>query len=513
MKVMCLGDNSSQHAWGHHLTKKLAESENSTFRGMVPDDLQNLQEGYYHIGPVSMQPKDIIESTKKFDRVVLLDQDQDKFSDHRIFLAMFKLVNDLKEAGINVEIKNAKNMQYLYYWTDMFEKNKSICVYPWLLMHDSYGDYTSLCGRSLDPVANKKDLKDWSTNPEYTKIRNKMLEGVRTKNCRECHRFEDAGIKDQRWNYSFDWIARLRLQNVDELKKIKKPMYYEVRPSNKCNAMCRMCNSEFSHLIEKENNTVDDPEFQKLVDRNKKFELDSSFDHIDADAIKRLYVAGGEPTVINSVYKFMQKCIDEGKTSFTFNMQTNGLKIKDKFFNLCKQFSNLTISTSVDGVGKVNEYQRWKTDSELQRQNIHRFHNQGNKVHIISVISLYNIATLGETMEFFDKEFPYAPIQLQWAGFKHNILDPFNHPNRQLVFESIQKAKKTKCYWHNESGTTNFINRCYDFFGDPANADTFDRDRLRKFFYYNDTLDKQRGSRLADYIPTLEDCRKHIIQQ
>ena len=127
---MCLGDNSSQHAWGHHLTKKLAESENSTFRGMVPDDLQNLQEGYYHIGPVSMQPKDIIESTKKFDRVVLLDQDQDKFSDHRIFLAMFKLVNDLTEAGIDVEIKNAKNMQYLYYWTDMFEKNKSICVIP-----------------------------------------------------------------------------------------------------------------------------------------------------------------------------------------------------------------------------------------------------------------------------------------------------------------------------------------------------------------------------------------------
>ena len=231
------------------------------------------------------------------------------------------------------------------------------------------------------------------------------------------------------------------------------------------------------------------------------------------DTVKRIYIAGGDPSVMSSVYRFMEKCIERNKTDFTFNMQTNSVNIKPKFYELCRQFSNMCISTSVDGVGKINEYVRWNTIDHKQKANIHKFYEQGNKVHIISVVSIYNVATLGETMEMFDREFPYAPIQLQWAGFKDDLLDPYNHPNRKLVFESMKKAKKTKCYWHNESGTTNIVNGLYDFYGDPQNADTFDREKLRRFFKYNDVLDRSRGSKLADYIPDLESCRKHINKQ
>ena len=509
---MCLGDNSSHHAWGHRLTETLANQHKATFRGMVPNDLSTLQDGYYHIGPLAMSSKQIIESCGKFDRVVLLDQDQDKFSNHRIFLSMFKLVNDMKKSGIDVEIINQKNMQYLYDWTDIFENNKSICVYPWLLLHDGYGDHTTLCGRSHTPVEKIDELGDWGSNKEYNKIREAMLKGERKKNCVGCHVYEDKGIRDQRWNYSFDWIARLKLKNIDDLKQIKNPVYYEIRPSNKCNAMCRMCNPSLSHLIEKERNEIDDEEFLALTHK-KVFDLGSTFDRVDVDTVKRLYVAGGDPSVMSSAYEFMEKCVSQGKTDFTFNINTNSVSIKPKFFDLCKQFSNLTISTSVDGVGKINEYVRWNTIDEKQKQNIHQFHKQGNKVHITSVVSIYNVATLGETMEMFDNEFPYVPIQLQWAGFKGNILDPYNHPNRELVFRSLEKAKKTKSYWHDESGTTNLINNLYDFYGDPRNTNTFDREKLRKFFVYNDTLDKHRGSRLADYIPDLEDCRKHLNLQ
>lgn len=513
MKVLCLGDNSSHHAWAHRLTEQLAKNNNSILRGMVPQNLDALEHGYYHIGPLSMPPKQIIESCKKFDKVVLLDQDQDKFSDHRIFLAMFKLVNDIESSGTHVEVLNKENMDYLYKWTDVFEKNTSICVYPWVLMHDGYGEYTSLCGRSQDPVTKISELEDWSTDKNYEKIRNAMLQGVRMKNCSSCHAYEDKGIRDQRWNYSFDWIARLRLKTIEDLKNIKKPVYYEVRPSNKCNAMCRMCDASLSHLIDKENKSIKDKEFIELINAKKRFQLSSSFDKVDIDSVKRLYIAGGDPSVMPSVYKFMEKCIEREKTNFTFNINTNSVSIKPKFYNLCKQFPKLTISTSVDGVGKVNEYVRWNTKSEKQKRNIHRFKEQGNKVHITSVVSIYNVATLGETMQMFDREFAYAPIQLQWAGFKGEILSPYNHPNRKLVFDSLKKAKDTKCYWHNESGTTNLVNALYDFYADPQNLDKFDREKLRKFFKYNDVLDRSRGSKLADYIPDLEDCRKHLNLQ
>ena len=512
MKVMCLGDNSSHHAWAHRLTETLAQNNNATFRGMVPDRTSGLQDGYYHIGPLAMTPKEIIETAVNFDRVILLDQDQDKFSNHRIFLSMFKLVNDMQTQGIHVEIMNQENMRYLYYWENLFEKNKSICVYPWLLLHDGYGDYTTLCGRSHDPVTKIDELKDWQTDKEYNKIREAMLRGERKTNCRSCHAYEDKGVRDQRWNYSFDWIAKLRLKNIDELTKIKRPVYYEIRPTNKCNAMCRMCNPDLSHLIDKESKSIQNTEFKELAPK-KTFELGSSFDRVDIDKVERLYVAGGEPTVMTSVYAFMEKCVAEKRTNFTFNINTNCVSIKPKFYNLCKEFSNLCISTSVDGVGKVNEYIRWNTIDAKQKENIHRFHAQGNKVHITSVVSIYNVATLGDTMEMFDREFAYVPIQLQWAGFGGNILDPYNHPNRALVFENLKKAKKTKSYWHNESGTTNIINDLFDYYGDPSNENTWDKERLRRFFVYNDTLDKHRGSRLADYIPALEDCRKQLNLQ
>ena len=119
-------------------------------------------------------------------------------------------------------------------------------------------------------------------------------------------------------NYSFDWIARLKLKNIDDLKKIKKPVYYEIRPSSKCNAMCRMCNSNYSHLIEKENETINDKEFFSLIEKTPAFKINSTFDRVDVDSIKRIYVAGGDPSVMTSVYRFMEKCIKQKKTDFTF---------------------------------------------------------------------------------------------------------------------------------------------------------------------------------------------------
>jgi len=166
------------------------------------------------------------------------------------------------------------------------------------------------------------------------------------------------------------------------------------------------------------------------------------------------------------------------------------------------------MNCSVDGVGKVNEYQRWLLDSELQKKNILEFYKQGHHIHITHVVSIYNVSTIGDTFSFFDSEFPFASVQLQWASFKEQILSPYNHPNKKLVLKSLEKAKQSRCYWHNESGTTEIINNLYKFYENvhlPINTE-----KLKKFFWYNDNLDYMRGSKLIDYIPTLEECRKYI---
>lgn len=512
-RVLCLADNTSKEAWGHKLTEKFARENNFVFRGAVTHLHQNLKNGCYYTGPVSMQQKDILDMAKqKFDKIVLIDQEQEKFSHFRIFLDMWKLVKDMKKAGIDIEIVNQENMQYLYDWEDRFTKNRSICVLPFTEIHNHGIGGLNLCGRNMgEPIHEEKNfpnsIEKWSKGKNINKIREDMLNGKRIDRCKSCRAYEDRGIKDQRWNYSFDWIARLKIKNINDLKKIKTPLHYNLRLSNKCNLMCRMCSADYSHLIEKEDKNIQDSIF-KNIRREKEYKYNAIFENVDLDNILSIYITGGEPTFNPVTYNFLQKCIDINKTDLTINIQTNAAKITPKFFSLTKQFKNMTMNCSVDGVGKVNEYQRWLLKSDIQHKNIINFYRQGHHIHIIHVVSIYNVSTIGDTMNYFDTEFPFASVQLQWAGFGGDILSPYNHPNRSLVLISLQKAKESKCYWHNESGTTEIINNLYDFYKDPSSKPELEK--LKKFFYYNDILDKHRGSKLADYIPELEDCRKYI---
>jgi MoaA/NifB/PqqE/SkfB family radical SAM enzyme len=509
IKILCLADNTSAEAWGHKLTEKFAEENNIIFRGEITKLNLELKNGCYYTGPVTMQQKDIIEISKKFDRVVLIDQEQDQFSHSRIFLAMWKLIKDIKETGTDVEIPNKTNMEYLDKWEKIFENNESICMNPWLLMHDGQSGYTNLCGRNWDKIKKRKDIVDWKNDSEYSEIRKKMLAGKKIAGCEGCYKFEEKGIRDMRWTDSFDWITRLKIKSLEDLEKFKNPVYFEVRPSNKCNLKCRMCSPKWSHLIQEETKGIDDKKFQLLAVQQEKDDIMNtpSFNLLNLDTMVRLYIAGGEPTVMPEVYEFLRDCVKKGKTDFEMNINTNAVKISEPLFDLFKNFPKLWFTCSIDGTPKVTEYTRWGTTSTKQIENIHRLRKNGAGIHFICVVSIYNVHEIGEIMEFFDDEFPYATVQLNRGAYKNDLLSAWNHPERTTVLKSLERAKKTKCYYHQERGSKPIIDGLHEHY---SNNTKFDKQKLSNFFYYNDKLDKVRGSKLADYIPELEECRKYI---
>ena len=116
---------------------------------------------------------------------------------------------------------------------------------------------------------------------------------------------------------------------------------------------------------------------------------------------------------------------------------------------------------------------------------------------------------LGEILEYFESEFPYAPVHFNTAGYKGDIISPFIFPNHNLVLQSIKKAKNTKIYYDNEQRTKAVIDSLEKHYSTKTQIEY---KKLSNFFYYNDTLDKARGSKLGDYIPELEECRKYIKQ-
>jgi MoaA/NifB/PqqE/SkfB family radical SAM enzyme len=508
-KILCLGDNTSVDAWAHRLANDFAQQNNLIFRGAISGIDQNLENGCYHTGPGSLQQKDIIKISEKFDRIILLDQKQEQYSHSRIFLRMFKLINDMIKLGIDVEIINEKNMKYLHDWEKIFERNESICINPWVLMHDGQSGYTNLCGRNMDRIKKRKDIVDWKNDPEYNEIRKKMLHGEKISGCKVCYKFEEKGIRDMRWTDSFDWITRLKIKSINDLNNLKEPVYFEIRPSNKCNLKCRMCSPKYSHLIKEETKSINDDKFQNIVVHNTDDEIinTSSFNLLNLDTMVRVYIAGGEPTVMPEVYEFLRNCVEKRKTDFECNINTNAVKISQPLFDLFKNFSKLWFTCSIDGTPRVTEYTRWGTKSKKQIENIHRLKKNGAGIHVICVISIYNVHEIGDIMKFFDSEFPYASIQLNHAGYKKDLLSAWNHPNHDLVIKSLEEAKQTKCYFHQERGCTAIVNGLYDYY---TKKPIYDLEKLSNFFYYNDILDKTRGSRLGDYIPELEKCRKYI---
>ena len=116
-------------------------------------------------------------------------------------------------------------------------------------------------------------------------------------------------------------------------------------------------------------------------------------------------------------------------------------------------------------------------------------------------------STHRRNFEYFQKKYPDSPVHTNMAGYEGNILQPMLFPNKELALESIKRAMKTRPYQSNEQRTKQIIDNMYDFFSSTKEVDLI---RLRKFFYYNDMLDKHRGSRLVDYIPGLEACRKYL---
>jgi len=505
-KILCLADNTSADAWGHKLTKKFAEENSSILRGLINNKNQKIEIGCYHSNPFSMSAKDIIDVAKNFDRIVVLDQSQDQYSSPHLFVSMFKLIKNLEEIKIHVEIVNKQNFVDIEYWHELLTKNKSFCIYPWIYSGGYYGYHTT-CTLSKSPLTKVNEIKDWKKDKNFSRIREQMLKGeLIEKNCSSCYNYEKKGVPWIRYHETLEWVTRMKYRSIKDLEKISHPIYYEIRSSNKCNIKCRTCEPSFSHLIEKEYNDSKDEQFKSLA-LGKRWSEMTDFNTINFDHLEKLYVAGGEPTILPEFYNFLKECIDKKKTDFDFRINTNAVKISDKLFQLFKNFKNLGFSCSIDGTPRVTEYIRWGTNSKKQIENIHRLHEQGHQIHFISVCSIYNITDIGKLYQFYEKEFPHATVQFQLAGYKGDILSPFNHPNYNLALESLLLAKNTSVYYHNERGTKAIIDTLIEHYQKKPN---YDLDKLKKFFIYNDKLDEYRGSRLDDYIIDLANCRKYI---
>lgn len=494
MKVFCLGNNSLDT---DNQTTILAEQSGYKNWGLITNINIEIQDGYYHSSVLDLTPQQIFSLLEKFDLLILLNQPIDQWIHPDAFYLSIKLVDDAESI---ITVKRLMDDNAINFWEELVETNKSFCIFPFIELLVQNG-HTTVCCRSETPITKLKNISNWLNDPSYKEIRDKMLSGeLIPDHCSTCYKYEVRGIRSARQQETVEWTNRLGLKTLDDLNKITSPVYYEVRPGNVCNLQCRTCVPGNSNLIEKEYVILG------WHDPNTTFEY-TGFDFINFDNLKKLYVAGGEPTSMIDLYSFMEKCIAKGNIDFEFLINTNANKISSRFLKLCSYFTNLQFIVSIDGHQKVNDYVRWPSHWDTVINNTKKL-NEKHKVSFNVVVSIYTISRLDQLLEFFDKMFPQSLIHCTFAGSDGDMLHPDVFPDKNALIDGLSKIKNLNCY-KNDRLLKNFIDGLIDNYKRQTD---FCLEKLEKFYEYNDTLDNSRNVKLVDYIPELDKFRTMVLK-
>ena len=481
MRILCLGNNT-EHT--DTLTRKIAADQTTPCHGLL-SELDNLmdysQPGYYHTTVVDISYGKLVSMSTEFDQVLVLDQTKQSYSHADFYYKTIQLASQLH----NVIWQNDSMHQDVGFFENLVNTNSSFCIFPFIELLAN-NNYTTVCCRSNTPIVELHKLTDYRTDKNYQAIRNKMLAGVAVpEHCSSCYKVEALGMRSARQQETVEWANRLNMHSLQDLDQIQHPVYYEVRPSNVCNLQCRMCFPNNSELINQE--------FYRIGLIKQPLALQySNFDIVDTGHVKKLYVAGGEPTAMPEFYEFLDRCINRGHT-FDFTINTNAVKLSDKFKKQLKQLPHLQFIVSIDGFEDLNHYIRWPSEWDTVVDNVHYLHNQGHVISFNVTVSMYNVAELHQLLSFFDREFPGVLVHCQLAS---GITSPLDFPKPDMVLEDIEKIRQLACY-QNDPLLSSFIEGIIKHFQSVVPAD------ISNFVDYNTALDKSRRINLKNYAPKL----------
>ena len=123
-----------------------------------------------------------------------------------------------------------------------------------------------------------------------------------------------------------------------------------------------------------------------------------------ASKLKRLYVTGGEPSIIEANTKIINHLIDIGNkechVSFTTNLTTWNLDLYEKL----EFFDRSEVQVSMDGYRKSQEYIRYGSDWRTVSDNFKKLIQLPDKVRIqvYNVFQIYNMFETYKLMKWMD---------------------------------------------------------------------------------------------------------------
>lgn len=244
----------------------------------------------------------------------------------------------------------------------------TFCVLPWIENFTNTRGQRRFCCWSTTLEDNQADL-----------IREKIWAGQQVSQCTSCYKLEEKKVISPRQQESALWLKDPEIREYFNSTSCPtyKPVFFDIRLSNKCNLACIGCNPNDSSLWAKE------LELSDPVKTN----------NIDVDQIlqsKKVYIAGGEPFLID-------KCIDiinlisNNNPNIELVINTNLTSFPEETFNAIKKIKNTSIIVSLDSYGTVNEYHRYPMKWNKFLQNLDVLKDTGASISFNTVVDAVSV--------------------------------------------------------------------------------------------------------------------------
>jgi len=271
-------------------------------------------------------------------------------------------------------------------------KKSFLCKAPWVsLAFQPSGKVGPCCAFELT------DLREITSTVENTFAleRADFLAGKVPNGCRKCHySYLETGksyANDfEKYQTDFDTVT---IQEIN------------VQANNICNLACRSCGPHFSSLWEKEFGPV-----IKITKDNLVFE---KLKLLNIRSLKKIFIAGGEPTLTHDHVSLLQMLHQLGHTNVEIRIATNLTSLKYKEIDLVKlwgTFPNLNLHVSIDAVGNHARNIRSGTDWNSVSNNLSIIVNSNIKHYVMITVSALNIWFLEDTVYHLKKTYGVQQI-------------------------------------------------------------------------------------------------------
>lgn len=360
--------------------------------------------------------------------------------------------------------------------------NRSFCPLPWTgFIVQQNGDVKN-CVLARDVIGNinnlpiEKILKGESNN----NIKKAMLSDSNPTSCSGCYNIE----KNKK---SFDIISQ-RIYYIKELREVDPALYdqlenfnlhtVDIRWTNQCNQACVYCGSHNSTLWEKEVGPA------VMMSKKAKDSVRSYiFDNIKK--LKNVYLAGGEPTLMNENIEFLNLLLEKNP-NVQLRVNTNLSNTNTKVAQLIKRFKNVHWIVSVEATEQHYNYIRYggnwdkfcKNLNDIRRISDHKI--SFNMLYcILNHLEIFRCVDFLSGLGFHNNSFVLGPV---YTPLYLNILNLPSDKIKKIKIELSDRINKKPGFML-EDGYRNLLN----YLDTP-----FDK-KIKESFAELKTLDRRRG--------------------